>query len=68
MSVNQARAKVAGLSRVRQPDDPELTTARRSLDVAKLEAHIARVVAEAPPLSRSQRSRLGALLRGGDAS
>lgn len=49
--------------------DPSADTSelRRDLRAAGLEAHISRVVAEAPPLTDVQRSRLAALLApGGD--
>ena len=62
-SVTQARAKVAGLSRLRAQSDPVLVNARRDLDVAKAEAYIQRLVDAAPPLTASQRERLTALLR-----
>ena len=66
------RARVAGLSARRAPDDPDLTQARRDLaaarrdhDVDLLAEHVARVVADAPPLSDDQKRRLTALLSGG---
>jgi excisionase family DNA binding protein len=44
----------------------ELAAARRKAAAAeKLEAHIAKVVAEAPPLSPAQRDRLAVLFRNG---
>ena len=61
----QERAKIAGLSRDRRADDPELLDARRNLRALKLEEHVARVVAEAPPLTDEQRERITALLRAG---
>lgn len=64
------RAKVASLSRVRPQTDPELIEARRNLKAAKLEEYVARVVAQAPPLSDEQAHRIASLLRpyGGDAA
>lgn len=59
------RAEYASLTQYRNPDDPELLDARRNLRAAKLAEHIARVVAEAPPLTPEQRDRLAILLRGG---
>lgn len=61
------RARVAALSRDRQPDDPDLIAARRNMRAAKLADHIRRVVDEAPPLTDDQRADLAALLRGGGA-
>lgn len=58
------RARVASLSRDRSPDDPVLIAARRDLRAARLEDYVARVVAEAPPLTEAQRDRIAALLRG----
>lgn len=61
------RGKVAALSRSRSDDDPELVDARRNMRAERLAEHIARVVAEAPPLTAEQRDRLAVLLRGGAA-
>ena len=61
------RARVAGLSRDRLPDDPDLLAAKADLKAARLEDYIARVVASAPPLDPATRDRLALLLRGGDA-
>ncbi len=65
MSVNHERGRVAALSRSRNADDPELVTARINLRAEKLAAHVAKVVAVAPPLTAEQRGRIAALLRGG---
>jgi len=65
MSWTVERARVASLSRSRTPDDPDLLDARRNLRAERLADHIAKVVAEAPPLTQEQRDRLAALLRGG---
>lgn len=64
------RAKVAALSRSRRADDSELIEARRNLKAAKLEEYVARVVAQAPPLTDEQAHRIASLLRpyGGDAA
>lgn len=61
------RARVATLSRSRTITDPELIEARRSLRAARLEEHIQRVLAEAPPLTDEQRERIATLLVGGAA-
>lgn len=58
------RARVAGLSRDRKPDDPDLIEARRNLKAERLADYITRTVDAAPPLSEEQRRRLAALLRG----
>jgi hypothetical protein len=58
------RARLASLTRSREPDDPELIGARRNLKAERLADHIRRVVDEAPPLTREQRERLAILLRG----
>jgi hypothetical protein len=57
------RARIAALTRSRQADDPELVTARQNLKALSLEEHVARVLAEAPPLTDEQRCRLAELLR-----
>jgi hypothetical protein len=63
MSWTTERARVAGLSRDRKSDDPELVAARRDLKAARLEDYVASVVASAPPLTPEQRDRIAALLR-----
>lgn len=57
------RARLASLTRSRSADDPDLIDARRSLKALRLEEHVARIVAEAPPLTAEQRDRIAALLR-----
>lgn len=57
------RGRVASLTRSRPADDPELIEARRNLRAEKLAEYVARVVAEAPPLTDAQRDRIAALLR-----
>lgn len=59
------RARVASLTRSRPPSDPELIEARQDLRATRLADHVARVVAEAPPLSDEQIDRIAVLLRGG---
>lgn len=61
------RGRIAGLSRDRSPDDPELLDARRNLRATMLRDHVQKVLAEAPPLTQEQRDRVAALLRGGAA-
>jgi hypothetical protein len=62
------RARVASLSRSRSADDPELLSAKGRLRAERLAQHVARVVAEAPPLTPEQRDRIAALLRAGGAA
>lgn len=69
MSWTQDRARVAALSRSRKADDPQLIDARRSLKASRLQDYVARVIAEAPPLTAEQLDRVAVLLRpGGGAS
>lgn len=65
MSWTAERARVASLTRSRNPDDPELVDARRNLRAERLAEHIRRTVEVAPPLTPEQRDRLALLLRGG---
>lgn len=62
------RARVASLSRSREPTDPDLVDARRNLRAARLEDYIRKVVDAAPPLTAEQRSRLAVLLQPRDAA
>lgn len=68
MSWTEERARVASLSRSREKHDPELQEARQRLRAARLEDHVRKVVAEAPPLTPEQLDRVAVLLRpaGGD--
>lgn len=58
------RAQVAALSRSRTPDDPDLIAARQNLRAARLEEHVQKALADAPPLSEDQKSRIARLLIG----
>lgn len=62
------RGKIAALSRSRGPDDPDLLAARHGLRVAKLAEHVARVLAEQPPLTPEEIERVASVLRGGEAA
>jgi hypothetical protein len=62
-AVTHERARIAALSRDRQPDDPKLVEARRNLHAARLKQHIEKTLAAAPPLTDEQRCRLAELLR-----
>lgn len=66
-AVAKARAQVAAIRRHRAPDDPALAEAQQNLRAAKLEDHVRKVVAEAPPLSHDARDRIVAILRSGVA-
>jgi hypothetical protein len=60
--VASARARVAVLCRHHPESGERIADARRDLAAKKLAAYISRVVAEAPPLTPEQRTRLAALL------
>jgi len=64
MSWTSERARVASLSRSRTADDPDLLTARLNLRAERLADHVAKVVAQAPPLTPAQRDKIAVLLRG----
>lgn len=60
------RAKIARasvLTRYHDADDAVVLDARRDAAAARMEDYVARVVAEAPPLTDAQRDRIAALLR-----
>ncbi len=61
------RARIAGLSSRpnRSADDPAIVEARRNLKALRLEDHIKKVLADAPPLTDEQRNSIAALLRMG---
>jgi hypothetical protein len=62
MSWKQERARIAGLTRSRPADDPELIEARRRLRAERLAEHVKKVVAEFPPLTDAQCERIAGLL------
>jgi hypothetical protein len=59
------RARVAALTRTRDPGDPELADARARLAEARVAEYIERTVADMAPLSPDARARLAVLLLGG---
>ncbi len=61
--VAMQRSRVAVAHRKR--DSEAIRTATRDLAAAKLSDYVARVTAEAPPLTNDQCERIAALLRGG---
>lgn len=65
-AANRLRGKLAIETRWRPDEDH--TELRRDYTAERLAEHIAKVVAEAPPLTAEQRDRLAGLLRGGGAS
>lgn len=67
MSWTAERARIAGMTRSRPADDPDLLAARQNFKALRLEDHIRRVVSEAPPLTDAQRDRIATILRGGAA-
>lgn len=62
MSWTHERGRIAGLSRSRPADDPELIEARRNLRYERMADYIRSKVDVAPPLSNEQRRALAALL------
>lgn len=56
------RARVAALTRHRDPSDPELKKARFVLREEALVSAVERAVASAPPMTKSIRDRVMALL------
>lgn len=69
MSENRftARNRMVALERWHGPNDPRSIEARLVHKAHELEAHIKRVVDEAPVLTAEQRDRLAVIIRGGDA-
>jgi len=64
VSVRTTRARVAALTKHHPDGSPTLTGARRDHAAEKLADYVAKVVAQAPPLSPAQRDRIAVLLRG----
>lgn len=59
------RAKIAGLTRSRAPDDPELIAARRRLRACRAADYLRTTLAAQPPLSPGEVAELAAILREG---
>lgn len=59
------RARVAGLSRDRAPDDPDLLDARRCLATERLAEEIRRTLSKQPDLLPEQRDRLAGMIAAG---
>jgi hypothetical protein len=57
-----ARARVAGLARYRQPNDPELAAARRRMREERLVHAIYKALAKAPPVTPELRARIDSAL------
>lgn len=62
MSWTTERARVAALSRDREPNDPELQAARQRLKALRLEEHVQKAVASFPPLTPEQLDSISAAL------
>ncbi|MED5814479.1 hypothetical protein VST63_19150 [Mycolicibacterium sp. 050232] len=62
-NLNMARSRVAVAYRRKERDAQEIIEARRDLAVAKLEAYIDKVVAEAPEFTPEQYDKLWVLLK-----
>jgi hypothetical protein len=60
--IMEERARVAALTRSRDPGDPELVEARQNLRAAVLAQHIEHLANEMPALTADQRDRLVVLL------
>lgn len=56
------RGRIAALTRSRPADDPELIEARRHFRATRLADHIAKALADAPPLTQEQRESIARLL------
>lgn len=63
MSWKNERAKIASLSRSREPNDPEIVSARQRLKAARLEDHVRAVVEAWPPMTPEQIERVAVALR-----
>lgn len=60
--------EIARTTRYDGPQSPKLPNLRGELRAAKLAAYVSKTLAEAPPLTDEQVTRIALLLKGGDAS
>jgi len=59
------RARIAGLSRDRAADDPDLLDARTQLAAQNIINYVTKTLAKAPAISDEQRQRITALFEAG---
>jgi hypothetical protein len=57
------RARIASLTRSRDPNDPDLINARRNLKAIRLEEHVLSKVSTAPFLTMGQLETIAKLLK-----
>ena len=62
MTWQQERARIAGLTRSRPADHPDLEEARRRMRAELLAEHVQQVLDGTPPLTTEQRQRIANLL------
>lgn len=65
--VQSAKGRKARATALHGANSTQVADASRDLAAAKIQQYIERVIAEAPPLTHDQRSRLATLLTGGAA-
>jgi hypothetical protein len=58
----KARSQLANATKSHGANSPEAQQARQHLKALRLEEHVRRVIAQAPPLTDEQRTRLAELL------
>jgi hypothetical protein len=56
------RARIASLTRSRDPNDPELINARRNLKAIRLEEYVRSIVSTVPALTNEQLATIAKLL------
>ena len=64
----KSRSELATLAKTHDKSDPVMIAKRAELRALKLEDHVRRVLAEAPPLTDEQREKIAQLLRVSAAS
>ena len=64
----KARSRLGNAVQKHGKDSPQAVEARVEFRALKLEDHVRKVIAEAPPLSDEQKERIAALLRVGGAA
>lgn len=62
MTWQQERARIAGLTRSRPADHPDLVESRRRLRAERLAEHVRQVLDGTPPLTAEQRQHIANLL------
>jgi hypothetical protein len=64
----KTRSQLANLSKILDSDDPRVIELRRELRAQRLADHVAKIIAEFPPLTPEQVDHVAGILRAGSGA